>query len=98
MIEPSLAVSFEGSETPAGSEKTCAQRLTEVLQTGNPAKVAVALLDIEQRVTGDVRRFFEFGYNMHLSEMLDILGRAGLQLVAVESTSADLSSDKTIRR
>ena len=93
MIEPALGGPFETNEAAASPEGTSAQRLTDALQTGHATKVAVALFDIEQVVTGDGRRLFEFGYNLRFSDMIDILGRAGLRLVATETSPSAQSAE-----
>lgn len=62
--------------------KSAAEYLTEAFASGRVLDVAVALFDIQHNGGGDVRRF-ELGYNLRLDEIVDILERANLRLVAV---------------
>ena len=53
--------------------------LNRALSSGQTMDGAVALFDLKNALDGDVRNF-DFGYNIRLADMLEILSKADLHL------------------
>ena len=72
----------------AGDPLACAGHLNSALKTGRAVEIAVALFDVQSAAGGDVKKF-DFGYDLRLVHIMDVLHNAGLRLVAVEAPSAE---------
>ena len=70
-----------------------ARLLTDALATGQTIKIAVALFDIQQAMNGEVRKF-DFGYNLRLDDLVEILKLAGLRLMAADSSTAAVAGSQ----
>ena len=73
-------------ETYLDDPKTCAHYLSDALETCLADEIAEALRDIG-RANGCKVQSLTGGGNMHLAEIVDILERAGILLVAIPAPS-----------